>query len=47
MPPIMSCTKNGKRGYKYGTTGKCFTGPMAKEKATKQAAAIEASRARK
>jgi len=45
--PIMSCTKGGKRGYKYGATGTCYVGPMAKEKAQKQAAAIEASRARK
>lgn len=33
-------------GYRYGTKGKLYTGPGAKEKATKQGAAIHISQAR-
>ena len=41
--PLKKCTVNGKSGWKWGDAGKCYTGPDAKEKAMKQAAAIEAS----
>ncbi len=39
----------GGTGYRYGTTGKYYTGPGAKEKAQKQGTAIRLSeqRARK
>jgi len=41
--PIMQCIKNGKRGWKYGKSGACYTGPGARAKAAKQAKAIKAS----
>lgn len=41
--PLQQCTSNGKSGWKYGESGKCYTGPNAKKKAAKQAAAIHAS----
>lgn len=45
--PIKECQKNGKPGWKYGDSGKCYTGPDGKKKAGKQAAAIKASQAGK
>lgn len=50
--PIMKCQKNGKPGYKYGDTGKCYlyvegnkeSESAAKQKAKEQAKAIEASK---
>jgi hypothetical protein len=44
--PIKTCTKDGKSGFKYGDSGKCYTGKDAKAKAAKQARAIRASQAR-
>ncbi len=44
--PVMSCTADGKSGYKWGDSGKCYTGPNAKADALKQGRAIEASKAR-
>lgn len=49
--PIQSCTKNGKPGFKYGASGKCYTyttgdeasRQQALEKAKAQARAIRAS----
>lgn len=32
---------NGKSGWKYGDSGKCYTGPDAKKNATKQGLAID------
>lgn len=37
--PLMECTVNGKKGWKYGKNGKCYTGPGAKKKAIKQGVA--------
>lgn len=34
-------------GYKYGSSGKKYTGPGAKAKAAKQGRAIEASKAKR
>lgn len=31
--PVKKCTKNGKSGHKYGSSGKCYTGKDAKRKA--------------
>lgn len=45
--PLMRCTKNGKSGWKWGKSGKCYTGPGAKKKATKQGRAVKASQARR
>lgn len=41
--PVKKCTLNGESGYKFGNSGKCYTGDDAKEKATKQGQAIKAS----
>lgn len=41
--PIKKCTKNGKCGYKWGDSGKCYTGKQGKSKAKKQMRAIYAS----
>lgn len=42
--PLKKCTINGKSGWKWGDSGKCYTGKDGKEKAMKQARAIEASK---
>ncbi|MEM3063129.1 MAG: hypothetical protein QW303_06280, partial [Nitrososphaerota archaeon] len=39
--PIKPCQYKGQKGYKWGDSGKCYTGPNAKEKALKQGRAIE------
>jgi hypothetical protein len=36
--PLKKC---GKNGYKWGDSGKCYTGPDGKKKALKQGLAIE------
>jgi hypothetical protein len=41
--PIRKVTKDGKTGYKWGTSGKTYFGPEAKKKAEAQARAIYAS----
>jgi hypothetical protein len=38
--PIKKCTKGGKSGWKYGKSGKCYTGKASKKKAIKQGLAI-------
>lgn len=47
MSPLKRCQEDGKKGWKWGDKGKCYTGPDAKEKAMKQAKAIEANKKRK
>ncbi len=44
--PIMKCGK-GKKGFKFGKSGKCYIGKDAKEKALKQGRAIKVSQARR
>lgn len=44
--PIMVCQREGKSGFKFGDSGKCFTGPGARRKAGRQGRAIKASQAR-
>jgi hypothetical protein len=39
--PLKKCVIDGKEGYKWGTEGKCYTGPDGKKKAIKQGVAIE------
>lgn len=39
--PLKQCQIDGKRGWKWGDEGKCYTGPEAKSKAVKQGIAIE------
>jgi len=34
--PIQSCSANGTSGFRWGNSGKCYTGPGAKKKAIKQ-----------
>ena len=41
--PVQRCQSKGKKGYKWGKSGKCYTGPQAKIKATKQGRAVRAS----
>ena len=45
--PIQKCQKNGKSGFKYGKSGKCYTGTDAKKKAIKQGLAVAQSQGRK
>jgi len=45
--PIQKCQRNGKKGWKYGKSGFCYTGRDALEKAKKQGRAIALSKARK
>lgn len=40
--PIQACTINGKRGYKWGSQGKCYAGRSGRAKAERQMRAIEA-----
>jgi hypothetical protein len=39
--PLKKCSNNGKSGWKWGSSGKCFTGPSGKKKAISQGIAIE------
>lgn len=43
--PLMKCEENGKKGWKWGEHGKCYTGPDAREKALSQMRAIKRSQA--
>jgi hypothetical protein len=45
--PLMTCTRRGKRGWKFGANGHCYVGPGAKEKAQAQAVAIAHARSRR
>jgi len=40
--PIQPCQDQGKPGFKWGATGKCYTGPNALKNAIKQMQAIKA-----
>lgn len=40
--PVQECTKDGKKGWKWGKQGKCYTGPNGKQQAADQGAAIHA-----
>lgn len=46
LMPVMKCTVNHKKGYKYGDSGKCYPGKAGKAKAAKQGRAIAISKAR-
>ena len=37
--PVHKCTIDGKSGYKWGSSGKCYTGPNAESKALAQGVA--------
>ena len=39
--PVNKCTCDGVSGYRWGSEGKCYSGPDAKKKAIKQGVAIE------
>ncbi len=45
--PVQRCAEGRKMGWKYGKTGKCYTGKDGKAKAAKQGRAIEASQAKR
>jgi hypothetical protein len=45
--PIKRCQRDNKKGYKWGSSGKCYVGPEAKEKALKQMRAIKSSQSKK
>lgn len=44
--PIQRCSNGDKSGFRYGNSGRCYTGPGAKKKAQKQAVAINLSQKR-
>lgn len=44
--PLKRCQVNNQQGWKWGDSGKCFTGKDAKEKAAEQGRAIEASKSK-
>ena len=44
--PLMRCTVKGRKGWKFGPTGKCYAGDAGKAKAARQGRAIEMSKAR-
>lgn len=39
--PLQKCNSDGKSGWRWGSKGKCYTGPGAKKKAIRQGVAIE------
>lgn len=39
--PLKQCSDNGKNGWKYGDSGKCYTGPEGKKNAIKQGIKID------
>lgn len=41
--PVKKCIESGKRGWKWGDNGKCYTGKDAKAKAEKQGQAAHAA----
>lgn len=41
--PIKKCQKDKKKGYKFGDSGKCYTGKNARKKAIKRGQAIKIS----
>lgn len=45
--PVKKCQSKGKSGWKYGDSGKCYTGKDAKKKAIKQGLAVAKSQGRK
>jgi len=44
--PVKTCIINGKNGYKWGDSGKCYTGPEARDKAIRQGRAIEINKSK-
>ena len=45
--PLMRCKVKNKSGWKWGKSGKCYTGPLARSKAKRQMRAIKASQAKR
>ena len=39
--PLKKCSQDKKSGWKWGDSGKCYTGPEGKRQAIKQGVAIE------
>lgn len=44
--PVKKCSKGGKSGHKYGSSGKCYTVSNSKQKAAKQGGAVKANQNR-
>lgn len=44
--PVMKCQCKKRKGYKFGRSGKCYTGKGALKKAKRQGRAIKASQSR-
>lgn len=42
--PLKRCSRDGRRGWKWGDAGKCYIGPGARSRALRQGRAIEASK---
>ena len=42
--PLKRCSENKESGWKWGDSGKCYTGRDAKKKAIKQGVAIEGAK---
>lgn len=47
LMPLKRCEAGGKAGWKWGDHGRCYTGRGAKEKAIKQAVAINMDKKRR
>jgi len=45
--PVQRCSRSGKSGFKFGSSGKCYTGPGAKSKAKRQGRAIKSSQSKR
>ena len=41
--PLKECSVDGESGWRWGDAGTCYTGPQARQRALRQAAAIRAS----
>lgn len=39
--PLQRCSVNGKSGWRWGESGKCYTGPGGRRKALRQMRAIK------
>ena len=45
--PLRKCSSKKRKGIKFGSSGKCYTGRGARKKARRQGAAISISKARR
>lgn len=45
--PVQPCQEDGEHGYRWGQSGKCYTGKNAQRKALQQGVAIEKDKQRR